>query len=130
MELSTKLYILDDSGKKFMGAGVLWLLENIRETGSLLAASEKMGLSYSKARLMIDHLEESTGHAMVERHKGGADRKGAVLTEYAERYILLYSRFQEDAKADADERFREYLKELAKLEAEYERQDNGYDTTV
>ena len=28
MELSTKLYILDDSGKKFMGAGVLWLLEN------------------------------------------------------------------------------------------------------
>ena len=29
MELSTKLYILDDSGKKFMGAGVLWLLENI-----------------------------------------------------------------------------------------------------
>ena len=130
MELSTKLYILDDSGKKFMGAGVLWLLENIRETGSLLAASEKMGLSYSKARSMIDHLEESTGHAMVERHKGGADRKGAVLTEYAERYILLYSRFQEDAKADADERFREYLKELAKLEAEYERQDNGYDTTV
>ena len=31
MELSTKLYILDDDGRKFMGAGVLWLLERIEE---------------------------------------------------------------------------------------------------
>ena len=35
MELSTKLYILSDSGEKFMGAGVLWLLDGVRETGSL-----------------------------------------------------------------------------------------------
>ena len=40
MELSTKLYILDSDGKKFMGAGVLWLLERVEETGSLLSASK------------------------------------------------------------------------------------------
>ena len=69
MELSTKLYILDDEGSKFMGAGVLWLLEGIKESGSLLAASERMGLSYSKARGMLEHLERSTGHSMIERRK-------------------------------------------------------------
>ena len=79
MELSTKLYILDDDGNKFMGAGVLWLLEGIKETGSLLAASERMGLSYSKARGMLEHIEQATGHSMIDRRKGGADRKGAVL---------------------------------------------------
>ena len=88
MELSTKLYILDDEGSKFMGAGVLWLLEGINESGSLLAASERMGLSYSKARGMLEHLERSTGHSMIERRKGGSDRKGAVLTPYAEELAL------------------------------------------
>ncbi len=127
MELSTKLYILDDDGNKFMGAGVLWLLEGIKETGSLLAASERMGLSYSKARGMLEHIEQATGHSMIDRRKGGADRKGAVLTPYAERYILLYRKFQEDAKNDAERRFREFLNNLDTLEADYGRQD---DTTV
>ena len=127
MELSTKLYILDDEGSKFMGAGVLWLLEGIKESGSLLAASERMGLSYSKARGMLEHLERSTGHSMIERRKGGSDRKGAVLTPYAEEYILLYRKFQEDAKSDAESRFRDFLKCLDTLEADYGLKDN---TTV
>ena len=127
MELSTKLYILDDEGRKFMGAGVLWLLEGIKESGSLLAASENMGLSYSKARGMLEHLERASGHSMIERRKGGSERKGAVLTPYAEEYILLYKKFQEDAKSDAERRFREFLKCLDTLEADYGLKD---DTTV
>ena len=127
MELGTKLYILDDEGQKFMGAGVLWLLEGIKETGSLLAASGKMGLSYSKARGMLEHLERATGHEMVERRKGGADRKGVRLTSYAERYILLFKQFQEDAKNDTERRFRAFLDSLYTLEADYGQQDN---TTV
>ena len=77
MELSTKLYILDDEGRKFMGAGVLWLLERVEETGSLLSASRSMGLSYTKARSMLEALEENLGKPVLDRKKGGADRHGA-----------------------------------------------------
>ena len=115
MELSTKLYILGDDGEKFMGAGVLWLLDGIRETGSLLAASSRMGLSYTKARGMLERLEAALGRAMIERKKGGAEHKGAELTPFAIEYIELYRRFQDEVKAAADERFREFEEESRRL---------------
>ena len=116
MELSTKLYILDDEGSKFMGAGVLWLLEGIMETGSLLAASQRMGLSYTKARTMLDNLEKALGRPMIDRKKGGAEHKGAELTPFAIEYMKLYKGFQDDVKAAAEDRFRKFMDESMRLE--------------
>ena len=101
MELREKLYLVSDDGEKFMGAGVLWLLENIGKTGSLLAASEMMGMSYTKARGMVENLEKELGCTVIDRKKGGAMRKGATLTPFAEKYISLYREFQDKAKAAA-----------------------------
>ena len=115
MELSTKLYILDENGDKFMGAGVLWLLEGIRDTGSLLAASSRMGLSYTKARGMLDNLEKALGVPMTDRKKGGAEHRGAELTPFAIGYIELYRKFQEEVKADAETLFRKFEEESRKL---------------
>ena len=108
MELSTKLYILDDEGRKFMGAGVLWLLERVEETGSLLSASRSMGLSYTKARSMLEALEENLGKPVLDRKKGGADRHGATLTPFAKEYISLYREFQSEVKMEAERKFEDF----------------------
>ncbi len=115
MELSAKLYILDDEGEKFMGAGVLWLLEGIKETGSLLASSSRMGLSYTKARSMLEKIEKALGRPMIERQKGGSDHKGAVLTPFAVEYIELYRSFQNEVKMDAAEKFKKFKEESDRL---------------
>ena len=115
MELSTKLYILDSDGRKFMGAGVLWLLERVEETGSLLSASRSMGLSYTKARSMLEALEENLGHPVLDRRKGGAERMGATLTPFAKKYISLYREFQSEAKADVQRRFEDFSAAVGKL---------------
>ena len=115
MELSTKLYILSDSGEKFMGAGVLWLLEGRMETGSLLASSQRMGLSYTKARMMLENIEKALGCPMIDRKKGGAEHKGAQLTPFAIEYIKLYKEFQNDVKAEAEARFRRFEEESRRL---------------
>ncbi len=115
MELSTKLYILDSEGRKFMGAGVLWLLERVEETGSLLSASKSMGLSYTKARSMLEALERELGQPVLDRKKGGAERSGATLTPFAKEYISLYREFQKDAKSDAEKRFRVFSASVEKL---------------
>ena len=39
MELKSKLYLLDENGDKFMGMGVLWLLQAIDKTKSLREAA-------------------------------------------------------------------------------------------
>ena len=119
MELSTKLYLVTDDGQKFMGAGVLWLLENVGETGSLLAASEKMGMSYTKARGLLENLEKELGRTMVDRKKGGAMRSGATLTPFAKKYISLYREFQDNAKAAAGKCFESFQRAaLALMEEE------------
>ncbi len=115
MELSTKLYILGDDGSKFLGAGVLWLLESVEEKGSLLSAAKSMGLSYTKARAMLDNLERNLGCPVLDRRKGGAERSGATLTPFAHRLISLYRGFQDDVKAEADRRFSSFLLSLDKL---------------
>ena len=65
MELDTKLYITGSDGKKYMGIGVLWLLEEIDKSKSLRSASINMGLSYSKAYGMLKRLEEEVGIPFV-----------------------------------------------------------------
>lgn len=115
MGLSVKLYILDESGDKYMGAGVLWLLEGIEKTGSLLAASKEMGLSYSKARGMIEHIEAALGRPLIDRKKGGAEHRGAELTPFARDYILLYRRFQKEAKTAVEDHYREFESAVDRL---------------
>ena len=105
MELDTKLYVIGSDGKKFMGIGVLWLLEEIDKSKSLRAASINMGLSYSKAYQMLKRLEESVGKPFLERKRGGANREGAELTPFAREYMEIYRDFQRDAKAAVEKEF-------------------------
>ena len=91
------------------------LLERIEETGSLLSASRSMGMSYTKARGMLEMLEESLGRPVLDRRKGGADRQGATLTPFGRKYISLYREFQREAKADARKRFDAFCASVEEL---------------
>lgn len=115
MELDTKLYLIGEDGGKFMGIGVLWLLENIGKEQSLRKASQKMNLSYSKAYNMLSNLEKEVGRTFVERKRGGARREGLVLTPFAYSYMALYKDFQEKAKKAASGEFETYKEKLALL---------------
>ena len=61
MEIKTKLYLVNGDGEKFMGIGVLWLLEHVGTSGSLRAAASALGISYSKAYAMVKNLEDQLG---------------------------------------------------------------------
>ena len=105
MELDTKLYVTGSDGKKYMGIGVLWLLEEIDKSKSLRSASINMGLSYSKAYGMLKRLEEEVGKPFVERKIGGATREGLELTPFARSYMEIYREFQTSAKKAAEKEF-------------------------
>lgn len=119
MELNTKLYLVDDNNDKFMGIGVLWLLETIDESVSLREAAKKMNLSYSKAYGMLTRLEKELGRPIVERRKGGQMREGVQLTAFACDFIALYRKFQDKVKAEAQNCFVDFLDDFHKLEVNY-----------
>lgn len=118
MELSTKIYLLNDNGEKFMGIGVLWLLEAIEECSSLRQAAAKMGLSYSKAYTMLSNLEKELGKPIVDRHKGGHVREGVQLTPFAKEFISLYRSFQDEVKSSSQILYEKFLQEYRKMEVQ------------
>ncbi len=119
MELNIKIYLADDEGEKFMGIGVLWLLEEIGKEGSLKKASEKLSLSYSKSYHMIKNAEEKLGMILLDRKKGGIERTGASLTPFALKFISLYRDFQGKVKELAKEPYEAFSMDLAALKEEF-----------
>ncbi|MCR5731696.1 MAG: LysR family transcriptional regulator [Sphaerochaetaceae bacterium] len=112
MDLKVKLYLVDGEGEKFMGIGVMWLLEELARCGSLRQAAMNMDISYSKALLMINRLEKHLGKNVIERKKGGQDRGGASLSPFGQSFIKLYNSFQDEAKKRTEEPYREFVRNL------------------
>lgn len=115
MELKTKLYLVDEESNKFMGIGVLWLLDNVAEHNSLRKAASALGISYSKAFSMVQNLEKSLGVAVLNRRKGGATRDGATLTAFAVAFLDLYRQFEHQAKSELTIPFDRFRQDLALL---------------
>jgi N-terminal domain of molybdenum-binding protein len=115
MELKAKLYLVDEEGSKFMGIGVLWLLDMVAEHNSLRKAASALGISYSKAFSMVQNLEKSLGVAVLNRRKGGSSREGATLTGFAVSFLDLYRNFEKQAKKDLNEPFERFRQDLAVL---------------
>lgn len=91
----------------FFGPGVRTLMEWIREEGSVRDACEKMGLSYSKGRKMLDRAEKELGYTIVERSPGGKNGGGARVSDEGLKLLEKYERFEKELTETAAEKYRE-----------------------
>ena len=91
----------------FFGPGVRTLLLHICEEGSVREACEKMGLSYSKGRKLLDRAEQELGCTIVERSPGGKHGGSACVSEEGLRLLEKYERFEKELTETAEEKFRE-----------------------
>jgi molybdate transport system regulatory protein len=78
-----------DAGRR-LGAGKIALLEAIDQTGSISAAGRVHGMSYRRAWLLVDELNQLFAAPLVAAHHGGAKGGGASLTEEGRRIVTLY----------------------------------------
>lgn len=91
--------------RPFFGPGVAELLTRIQATGSVSAACERMGLSYSKGRTMLRRMDAALGFVTVERAQGGAGGGGARLTRRGKALLTAYAAFERDVSGYARSRF-------------------------
>ena len=89
--MSTRLTIrLDFEPGRRLGAGKIALLESIDRTGSISAAGRAHEMSYRRAWLLVDELNQLFATPLVSAHHGGARGGGAALTEQGRRIVALY----------------------------------------
>ena len=83
-----------------LGPGKADLLQALRETGSISAAARRLGMSYRRAWLLVNTMNQCFSAPLVETSKGGESRGGAVLTALGEEVLARYRR-AEAAMRDA-----------------------------
>ncbi|MDR1766210.1 MAG: LysR family transcriptional regulator [Lachnospiraceae bacterium] len=101
----------------FFGPGPCELLYRIEELGSTVAAAKKMGISYSKARILIENLERELGYAVVIRKQGGKDNGSSRLTEEGKRFLALYQRLSDGINVLAQGMFAEVFGDYGQVPA-------------
>jgi molybdate transport system regulatory protein len=64
----------------YIGPGKIRLMELISKHGSISAAGKEMGMSYRRAWLLVDEINQIFKQPLVEKQMGGSGGGGARLT--------------------------------------------------
>src|SRR6266481_2639439 len=95
-----KVSIVFESGAR-IGPGKAKLRESIRDTGSISAAARDMRMSYKRAWLLLDSMNQGFTEPVVTAAPGGAGGGGALLTPFGTEVLERYRRIYERAAAAA-----------------------------
>jgi len=77
-------------GGAWLGPGKADLMAGIAETGSILQAAQRMGMSYKRAWGLVEALNAMFSAPLVATSRGGVARGGASLTETGRRVLQCY----------------------------------------
>lgn len=89
-----------------IGPGKIALLEAIRSTGSISAAARSIGMSYRRAWLLVEEINQALREPAVRAATGGHRGGGAVVTPVGERVVNLYRTIEAQARTAAGGEFR------------------------
>lgn len=98
-------------------AGKIRLLEAIGRTGSISQAGRNLGMSYRRAWLLIDDMNQCFRHPVVNARPGGSQGGGAVLTEFGTELVRDYRALETAAETAAKPQLRGFEAALRKSKA-------------
>jgi molybdate transport system regulatory protein len=90
--------LIKNNNQVFIDQTRIDLLLHIQQTGSLRAASKKLGISYQHAWNMINEMNTLADTPLVITQRGGASGGGASLTPSALRVIEEYQQINKQIK--------------------------------
>lgn len=82
-----------------LGPGKADLLEAIAETGSISAAARRMNMSYRRAWLLVDTMNQCFRSPLVGTATGGKGGGGAQISEFGREILLRYRGMERKALA-------------------------------
>jgi molybdate transport system regulatory protein len=90
-----------------IGPGKIALLEAIKAHGSLSEAARSMGISYRRAWLLLDSLNQSFNLPATINNRGGRGGGGAEVTTFGNLLIERYREVERKLNVVAEESLRE-----------------------
>ena len=91
-----------------MGPGKADLLRAIEETGSISAAARQMEMSYRRAWLLVDTMNQAFKSPVVITLTGGKAGGGAAVTEFGREVLRRYDAMEQKARASVARELRRF----------------------
>jgi molybdate transport system regulatory protein len=105
---AVRLTLRVDLGEdRAIGPGKIRLLETIRATGSITKAGVALGMSYRRAWLLVDDMNNCFREPVVAAQAGSSHGGGAALTPFGARLIDQYRKIEAKAHSANAVRLRE-----------------------
>lgn len=101
----SKVWIVDANGEVVFGLGRLKILEAVDQTGSILAASKQLKMSYRAVWQRVRKTEERIGKKLLVKRIGGTAGGGSELTPFARDLIDHFRHIHKNVIQDADAHF-------------------------
>jgi molybdate transport system regulatory protein len=97
-----------------MGPGKADLLQTIGETGSISAAARQMGMSYRRAWLLVDTMNQCFKSPVVITLTGGKAGGGAAVTEFGKGVLARYRKMEAKASISVAKELGEFASLMVK----------------
>jgi molybdate transport system regulatory protein len=107
-----KIWLATEEGVGVLGDGKWKILKAIDQTGSLVAACEKLGLTYRRTWNDLKKVEKLLGFSLLEKTRGGQDGGHSTLTTDGTRLVRTFDQFHERMDILMQKEFDQLLKEL------------------
>jgi molybdate transport system regulatory protein len=96
-----------------MGPGKADLLRAIEETGSISAAARSLGMSYRRAWLLVDTMNQCFKSPVVETLTGGQRGGGARVSELGHEVLRRYLEMEAKAAASVQKELAQFSRLMA-----------------
>ncbi|MGC3980968.1 MAG: LysR family transcriptional regulator [Steroidobacteraceae bacterium] len=103
------LFRVDFRGLCSIGRGKIELLEKIARFGSLAQAAREMSMSYRRAWLLMDSMNNSFDARVVELRTGGRGGGNAALTEFGRQLIDTYRELEQELTLTTHQRLQRII---------------------
>jgi molybdate transport system regulatory protein len=87
---------IDFAEHSSLGPGKICLLEAIRDAGSLSRGARNIGMSYRRAWLLVESLNQSFRQPVTVASTGGKDGGGMQVTDFGDALIKNYRELERD----------------------------------
>jgi len=98
---------VDFGSERALGPGKIRLLEAVGRSGSISQAGRSLDMSYRRAWLLIDDMNQCFREPVVTTQSGGAQGGGAALTPFGQELIATYRAIEAQAIAATKSQLRE-----------------------
>ena len=95
-----------------IGQGKADLLESIGRTGSISAAARELGMSYRKAWMLVDEMNQCFRSPVVLAAKGGLRGGGAQVTPLGQEALGRFREIQAKASSAIERDVRNFRRQL------------------